>query len=91
MKKTKNRTIVLAAMMLLFALPSKAQVFIMDGEFEGNIRVGATEFVVPAPYQGGDLDQYLPLGDGLLLLVGFGGAYLLRKKNGHFVEKKCRM
>jgi hypothetical protein len=80
MKNTKNKTVVLVALMLMLARPMQAQIFIMDDEFESNIRVGESEFVVPAPYQGGDLDQYLPLGDGLLLLAGLGGAYLLGKR-----------
>ena len=80
MEKTKNKFIVLEVLMLCLALPSKAQVFLMDDEFESNLRVGESEFVVPAPYQGGDLDQYLPLGDGLLLLAGFSGVYLLGKR-----------
>ena len=54
-------------------------VIIMDDEFEGNNRSGYQEFELVTPYQGGDYDQYLPLGDGWLLLVGMGSAYLLKK------------
>jgi hypothetical protein len=79
MKDAKNKFIVLATLLLLLVFPLRAQVFLMDDEFESNIRVGESQFVVPAPYQGGDLDQYLPLGDGLILLTSFGGAYLLKK------------
>lgn len=79
MKDAKNKFIVLATLLLLLVFPLRAQVFLMDDEFESNIRVGESQFVVPAPYQGGDLDQYLPLGDGLILLTSFVGAYLLKK------------
>ena len=80
MKDAKNKFIVLATLLLLLVFPLRAQVFLMDDEFESNIRVGESQFVVPAPYQGGDLDQYLPLGDGLLVLAALGGAYLLGKR-----------
>ena len=79
----KKSSILIVTMLLITMLSAttlRAQVFLMEDEFESNIRVGGTEFVVPAPYQGGDLDQYLPIGDGLLLLVGMGGAYLLGKR-----------
>ena len=79
MKDAKNKFIVLATLLML-VFPLRAQVFLMDDEFESNIRVGESQFVVPAPYQGGDLDQYLPLGNGLLLLTSFGGAYFLKKR-----------
>ena len=54
----------------------------MDEDVEGNIRVGESEFVVPVPYQGGDLDEYLytPLDGGWLLLTALGGAYLFKKR-----------
>lgn len=80
MKNARNKFIVLGALMMFLVLPMRAQVFLMEEDVESNIRVVGSEFVVPAPYQGGDLDQYLPLGDGLLLLAGFSGAYLLRKR-----------
>ena len=80
MKNTRNKLIATVVLMLFLALPAHAQVFIMEEDVESNIRVVGSEFVVPVPYQGGDLDQYLPLGDGLLLLAGLGGAYLLGKR-----------
>ena len=79
-KYIKKRFIVILTLLLLATGSLYAQVFIMDDEVEGNIRVGASSFELPAPYQGGDLDQYLPLGDGVLLLTALGGAYLLKKR-----------
>ena len=71
---------VMAMLMLLIAsAPSKAQVFIQDEEFEGRGRVVYEDFGLTVPYEGGDLDQYLPLGDGWLLLAALGGAYLVKK------------
>ena len=80
MNNTIKRVIAVLGLLLVMFGPVQAQVFIMDEDMEGNIRLGETEFVVPVPYQGTDLDEYLPLGDGVMLLTALGGAYLLRKR-----------
>lgn len=80
MENMMKRFITILGLLFILTNPVQAQVFIMDEDFEGNIRVSESEFVVPVPYQGGDLDEYLPLGDGVLLLTALGGAYLLRKR-----------
>lgn len=84
MKDTMNilrNKIVLVLTILLFSTGiTQAQIFIMDEDVEGNIRLGDKEFTVPVPYQGTDLDEYLPLDGGWLLLSALGGAYLLKKK-----------
>jgi len=67
-------------MVLLLSVGSlNAQIFIDDEEFEGKSRTGYEDFGLLVPYQGGDLDQYLPLSDGVLVLTLLGGAYLMRK------------
>ena len=80
MKNTIKRFIAVIGLLLVMMCPVQAQVFIMDEDMDGNIRVGESEFVVPVPYQGTDWDEYLPIGDGVLLLTALGGAYLLRKR-----------
>ena len=70
-------------MMALTLCPGKAmsQVFLTQEDMENSLRASAPEeFVIPVPYEGGDLDQYLPLGSGVWLLAGLGGAYLLSKR-----------
>lgn len=83
--KNMNRKIVLfVTALLLMAGSLKAQVYIMDEEFEGAMRNGYEDFGLTVPYEGGDTDQeYVPVGEGLLALSLLGGAYLLtkRKKN----------
>lgn len=71
---------VLVVLMLMFSTwPLHAQVFIQDEEFEGRGRTGYEDFGLVVPYQGGDQDQYVPLGDGVLALTLLGGAYLMKK------------
>lgn len=75
-----HKRIVMFVMVLLLSVGSlSAQIFIEDEEFEGKNRTGYEDFELLVPYQGGDLDQYLPLGDGVLALTLLGGAYLMRK------------
>ena len=76
---------ILLILTLLFTLaaPMRAQVFIMEedenqyrnvfgnGEWNNVITHGSAD----------DQTNYVPLGDGLLLLAALGGAYLLKKKN----------
>ena len=82
MKDYRNKIVVILIMLLFTVNSMPAQVFIMDEDVESNIRVGESEFVVPVPYQGGDLDEFLytPLDGGWFLLATLGGAYLLKKR-----------
>ena len=81
MKKMMKKIMILLTVVFLSVGPLKAQVFIADDEFEGMMRKSDPDFALVSPLQGFSSDQYLPLGDGVLLLVGLGGAYLLRKRN----------
>ena len=73
--------ILLIVVTILFvACPAKAQGFIMDDEFEGTMRQNTEDFGLIVPIEGLDSDQYLPLGDGLLVLAALGGAYLMGKR-----------
>lgn len=75
----KKRNILLAAMLLLaMAMPSRAQIFIMDEDM--NFRPSDDPAVLANPQFASGTDYYLPLGDGLMLLTALGGAYLLNKK-----------
>ena len=79
MKKMMKKIVVLLTVLFMTVGPMKAQVFIADDEFEGMMRKSDPDFVLVAPVQGLTTDQYLPLGNGVLLLAGLGGAYLLKK------------
>ena len=83
MKKMNKIVMIFAVALLLSAEPLRAQVFIQDDEFEGSMRVGTNEFDLVVPMDGSDVDQYVPLGEGVLAMAMLGGAYLMtkRKKN----------
>lgn len=81
MKKMMKKIMILLTVVFLAVGPLKAQVFIADDEFEGMMRKDNPDFVLVSPIQGLSSDQYLPLGNGILLLAGLGGAYLLKKRN----------
>lgn len=85
-KKTMAVVILMMVLALTFhPLEVRSQIFLTEEDMETNLRDPQEGFVVPVPYQGGDLDEYLPLGNGVLVLTALGGAYLLskRKKSKH--------
>ena len=79
----KHVSILLMLFVLLIPVTSKAQIYIMDEDEEINsLRTSTTDvwFNGGVPTQGGDDDQFAPLAEGLVLLMGLGGAYLLKKR-----------
>ena len=81
MKRMMKKIVVLLTVLFMAVVPMKAQVFIADDEFEGMMRKNDPDFALVSPIQGLSTDQFTPIGNGLLLLAGLGGAYLLRKRN----------
>ena len=84
MKKTnktfKGIVIVTVTLLVLIVGSAKAQIFLQDFDQTENPRAPADDYGLFIGFQGGDGDQYLPLGDGLLVLMGLGGAYLLKNR-----------
>ena len=68
-------TIAIATMM---AVPATAQVFLDDEDL--NNRSTNDGFGVMVPEQNVTYDQYVPVGEGILLLAGLAGAYLVGKR-----------
>ena len=62
--------------------PSEAQILILsEDEFINNDRASSSAMPINiVPQQGVDYDQYMPIGDGMLTLLGLGSAYLLHKQ-----------
>lgn len=72
--------------------PLFGQMILTEEDVNINPRAGKSKpgFGVMVPVQNVDYDQweYVPLGNGLLLLAGLGGAYLLKKKRSKKTEDR---
>ena len=82
----KKRTVFIITLLIMVIGNSFGQI-IYTKEDEGNhLRLESPEgtFGVMVPLQNVNYDQWklemVPVGDGLLALIGLGGAYLLKKK-----------
>lgn len=75
----KKRTLVIATILLLAVKSMCGQIICTNEDQEMNRTTGLGTMV---PMQNTNLDQYklnlVPLGEGWLVLVGLGGAYLMR-------------
>ncbi|MBO7616734.1 MAG: hypothetical protein J6T22_05970 [Bacteroidales bacterium] len=79
----KKRILTIVAALMMAITPAMAQVFITDEEAWEHVRAGGDEpsnINVIIPLENVEYDQYLPIGDGLLVLAGMGAAYLLSKR-----------
>lgn len=76
--KSMKKILATLAIALMFALPTQAQVFLMD---EDNERANEPNPFIPANGGWSNDQGYLPLGSGATLLIGFGAAYMLAKRN----------
>ena len=82
----KKRTIIFLALLLLAIGNSFGQI-VYTSEDQGTHLRQQTEsgaLGVMVPLQNANYDQFklemVPVGDGILLLLGLGGAYLLKKR-----------
>ena len=74
-----KKIIIAIVVLLALALPTQAQVFLVDAD--ENVRSSVMGDAPFFPGHGADWDQgYAPVGSGAALLIGFGAAYLLAKK-----------
>ena len=84
MKKSVKKilTIVIVVLLSLTTHTAYSQIFLMDFDQGENPRdpVEVEGFWFVAPMDGQEVDQFTPVGNGVLLLAGLGGAYLLTKK-----------
>ena len=82
----KKRTIAIFTIMMLALHPAIGQIIFTDEDHGSHPRSGSSssEINIMVPMQNANVDQWkeeiIPLGNGLLLLAGLGGAYLLKKK-----------
>ena len=82
----KKRIIVIATLLLMFVGASFGQIIYTDEDQGTHLRASTStgDLGVMVPLQNVNYDQWklmmVPLGDGLLVMIGLGGAYLLRKR-----------
>ena len=77
-----KKVIMIAAAQMMFAATAKAQVFIIDDdEFTKNRATSDGGMLVDLPqiYNSGE-DWFVPAGEGIFVLAGLAGAYLLGKR-----------
>ena len=76
----KKRIIAITAALMMLAAPAMAQVFLDDEAMNSN-RAGSSSMNIPNPgqYDSGD-DWYAPVGEGIALLAGLAGVYLVGKR-----------
>jgi hypothetical protein len=77
----KKRIIAIATVLMLAAAPAMAQIFIMDDDEFNNRGYGDDKLIVDNPwsYNLGQ-DIFTPVGEGIALLAGLAGAYLIGKR-----------
>ena len=78
-----KKILLILTLLLTLASPMRAQVFVMEeeeNEFRNVFGNGEWNNVI-VHSSPDDQTNYVPLGDGLLLLAALGGAYLLKKRN----------
>jgi hypothetical protein len=82
MGKRAATAVALALMILGGFHSAEAQILILnEDEYLRSDRTPAdADWVAPILTQGTEIDQYMPLGEGWLLLIGLGGGYFLSKK-----------
>ena len=79
----KKRILTIVAGLMMAITPSMAQVFLDDDDYNNSRAQYNGELGAIVPPQNDLHDQYVPVGESLVLLTGLGVAYLLgkRKKN----------
>ncbi|MBQ6101687.1 MAG: hypothetical protein IJK36_08910 [Bacteroidales bacterium] len=79
----KKKVLAIAAALMMATAPAMAQVFIMEeDDYNGkrqNTPSGQLSVDLPGIYNSGE-DWYTPVGEGLLVLAGLAGAYLVGKR-----------
>lgn len=77
-----KKLIMTIAIATMFVAPAMAQVFLDDEDINGNRDGENTSQLLinnPAVYDSGE-DWYAPVGEGIVLLAGLAGAYLVGKR-----------
>ena len=80
----KKKVLAIAAALMMATAPAMAQVFIMEeDDYNGkrqNTPSGQLSVDLPGIYDSGE-DWYTPVGEGIFVLAGLAGLYLMRTHN----------
>ena len=76
-----KKLIMTIAIATMFAAPAMAQIFLDEEDMNSNRANGSSQLVInnPAVYDSGE-DWYAPVGEGIFVLAGLAGAYLIGKR-----------
>lgn len=76
-----KKLIMTIAIATMFVAPAMAQIFIDDEDMNSNRANGDAQMIInnPAVYDSGE-DWYAPVGEGIFVLAGLAGAYLIGKR-----------
>ena len=75
----KKRILTIVAVLTMAITPSMAQIFLDDDDYNARCEYNGDLGVI-VPMQNDLHDQYVPVGEGLMLLTGLGVVYLLGKR-----------
>ena len=76
-----KKILVVLTIMLAVALPTSAQVFMMEDDMNMRTSEDAEDpYILTAGGLEFDQTNWTPVGNGVLLFAAFGGLYLLKKK-----------
>ena len=76
----KKRILTIVAALAMAITPAMAQVFMDDEDYNNDRAWTNGDLGVMVPQQNLNVDQYVPVGEGLALLTGLGFVYLLGKR-----------
>lgn len=78
----KKVLLTIVAVLTMAITPAMAQIFMGDdSENIGRTRCNPPgEFHIMVPTENVNYDQYVPVGEGIVVLAGLAGAYLLGKR-----------
>lgn len=78
----KKLILAITTILTLASAPAMAQIFLDDEDLNnrGNGASTIEGLGVMVPEQNVTYDQYVPVGEGILLLAGLAGAYLVGKR-----------
>ena len=77
----KKRIIAIATVLMMAAAPAMAQIFIDDDDLNNRAGTDDPSMYIDNPwfYSDGN-DWFVPVGEGIIMLAGLAGAYLIGKR-----------